>query len=276
MAPIGFFAVIRERVEFSRLAGSGLLLARKRGARPRVTGIYEHGVFRKAKSDSFGQQASCRYRIDADSAVGSRACVRMSGRSSRRMINPDQSARGTSFARDVRHSKGGTMDAITLLKQDHRQVEQLFKAFEGVAADKSEIASEVCRLLTIHAQIEEEIFYPAVREALTDDVSDDLLDEAEVEHDSAKALIAQIEELGDTDELFEAKVKVLGEYIRHHVKEEESELFPRVKESELNLERVGAELERRKKVLLEDAIQAGGSVAAVRARDQNAGAASRK
>ena len=168
------------------------------------------------------------------------------------------------------------MDAITLLKQDHRQVEQLFEAFEQGTSDKSEIASEVCRLLTIHAQIEEEIFYPAAREAVTDDADDDLLDEAEVEHDSAKVLIAQIEELGDSDDLFEAKVKVLGEYVRHHVKEEESALFPRVKETGLNLEKLGAELERRKKVLLEEAVQDGGSIAAARARDQGAGAAAGK
>lgn len=145
------------------------------------------------------------------------------------------------------------MDAITLLKQDHQEVKALFDAFQQDDADKAEIAIEVCRLLTIHAQIEEEIFYPAAREAFGNDDGDDLLDEAEVEHASAKDLIAQIEELGESDDLFEAKVKVLGEYVQHHVKEEEGELFPKVKTSGLNLDAVGSELEKRKKVLLSDA-----------------------
>jgi hemerythrin superfamily protein len=162
------------------------------------------------------------------------------------------------------------MDAIALLKQDHRQVEELFETFEKDTSDKSEIALEVCQLLTIHAQIEEEIFYPAVREALGDGAGDDLLDEAEVEHASAKDLIAQIEELGDSDDLFEAKVKVLGEYVRHHVKEEESELFPIVKRSELDLEKLGAELEQRQKILLAQAISEGVSVAARTAQAQAA------
>lgn len=145
------------------------------------------------------------------------------------------------------------MDALSLLKEDHRQVEKLFEDFQKVDADKPVIAAEVCRLLAIHAQIEEDIFYPAVREALADDESDDLLDEAEVEHASAKDLIGQIEELGESDELFEAKVKVLGEYVQHHVREEERELFPKVKDSTLNLETLGTELERQKKALLAEA-----------------------
>lgn len=141
------------------------------------------------------------------------------------------------------------MDAISLLKQDHREVSELFDAFEKDDADKSEIASNVCRMLTVHAMIEEEIFYPTSREALGDE-GDDLLDEAEVEHASAKDLIAQIEEEGQDGDMFEAKVKVLAEYIRHHVKEEESELFPLVKKAQIDLEAVGSELEKRKTELL--------------------------
>lgn len=145
------------------------------------------------------------------------------------------------------------MDAISLLKQDHSEVTKLFEAFEEDGADKAQIASDICRMLTVHAQIEEEIFYPSAREAFNaDEEGDDLLDEAEVEHAGAKDLIAQIEENGDSDDLFEAKVKVLGEYIKHHVKEEEGEMFPRVKRTELNLEAVGRELEKRKAELLEE------------------------
>jgi hemerythrin superfamily protein len=143
------------------------------------------------------------------------------------------------------------MDAISLLKQDHRQVSELFDAFEKDDADKAEIASQVCRMLTVHATIEEEIFYPTAREALGDD-GDDLLDEAEVEHGSAKELIAQIEAEGQDGDLFEANVKVLGEYIRHHVKEEEGELFPKVKKTDIDLDALGAELDKRKTALLEE------------------------
>jgi hemerythrin superfamily protein len=142
------------------------------------------------------------------------------------------------------------MDALNLLKQDHRDVSELFDAFEKDDADKSEIASHVCRMLTVHAMIEEEIFYPAAREALGDTEGDDLLDEAEVEHASAKDLIAQIEEEGQDGDMFEAKVKVLGEYVRHHVKEEESELFPLVKKADIDLDAIGSELDKRKTELL--------------------------
>jgi len=141
------------------------------------------------------------------------------------------------------------MDAISLLKQDHRQVSELFDAFERDDAPKAEIASQVCLVLTVHATIEEEIFYPTARETLGDE-GDKLLDEAEVEHAGAKELIAQIEAAGQDDDLFEAKVKVLGEYVRHHVKEEESELFPMLKKAQLDLDALGAELEKRKTALL--------------------------
>jgi iron-sulfur cluster repair protein YtfE (RIC family) len=103
--------------------------------------------------------------------------------------------------------------------------------------------------LTVHAQIEEEIFYPAAREALGDE-GEDLLNEAKVEHESLKKLIAKIEESGSDDELFEASVKVLGEYVEHHVKEEEGELFPKLRESEMDLAEVGEHLATRKKELM--------------------------
>ena len=158
------------------------------------------------------------------------------------------------------------MDAISLLKKDHREVTKLFEAFEEEdGADKAQIASDRCRMLTVHAQIEEDIFYPVAREAFSaDDEGDDLLDEAEVEHASAKDLIAQIEENGDSDDLFEAKVKVLGEYIKHHVKEEEGEMFPRVKQTELNLDAVGKELEKRKAELIAQLFDGEGAASAGR------------
>ena len=146
------------------------------------------------------------------------------------------------------------MDAISLLKKDHKEVSALFKKFESAKSEKEAIAAEVCKLITVHAQIEEELFYPAARDALEDDdEGEKLLDEAEVEHASAKELIAQIEDSEEGDDLFEAKVTVLGEYIEHHVKEEENELFPKVSKTDLDLEQLGRKLEGRKTELLADA-----------------------
>jgi len=142
-------------------------------------------------------------------------------------------------------------DAIALLTQDHRNVDKLFKQFDDLKDDegKIELVEKICNELTAHATAEQEIFYPAARDALGED-GQDLLDEAEVEHASAKELIGQLQEANTDDELFDAKVKVLGEYIRHHVKEEEQELFPKVRESDLDLEALGEDLRTRKEELL--------------------------
>jgi len=141
------------------------------------------------------------------------------------------------------------MSAIDLLEQDHREVEAYFDEFEGLRDDeaKDALARKICMALTVHTQIEEEVFYPQAREAIEDD---DLLDEALVEHDGAKKLIAEIEEMEAGEELFDAKVKVLGEMIRHHVEEEEEELFPEVEKSEMDLEAVGKQLAQRKAELM--------------------------
>ncbi len=150
----------------------------------------------------------------------------------------------------------GAVDAIKLLTDDHKEVQALFKAYQKLVDDdgeddlREELAQEICAKLTVHATIEEEIFYPAARDSVEDDEGDDLLDEAEVEHASAKELIAQIAEGSAADELYDAKVKVLGEYIAHHVKEEEKELFPKVQQSDLDLEALGDELSARKAELL--------------------------
>ena len=104
-------------------------------------------------------------------------------------------------------------------------------------------------MLTVHATIEEEIFYPAAREA---EVESDLLDEAEVEHASAKDLIAQIQEMSPEDELYDAKVKVLGEYVQHHVQEEEGELFVRCQSADMDLDELGDEISARKDELMEE------------------------
>jgi hemerythrin superfamily protein len=150
----------------------------------------------------------------------------------------------------ARQSAGGTrqMDAIKLLKQDHREVEALLKEFEKARSPrKAQIAEEICRMLTVHATIEEEIFYPAAREALKEE---DLVEEAEVEHQSAKDLIAQIQGSTPDDDKFEARVTVLGEYVRHHVREEEKEMFTQLQKRKIDLQALGEQLMERKQQLM--------------------------
>ena len=141
-----------------------------------------------------------------------------------------------------RQEKGsGGMDAITLLKKDHDDVNRMFEEFESADEDrKFELAAEICQALTVHATIEEEIFYPQAREAID---AEDLMMEAEVEHDSARYLIERIQE-GELDET--QLIKVLKEYVGHHINEEQRKMFPRVKRGELDLEAIGRELMERK------------------------------
>lgn len=142
-------------------------------------------------------------------------------------------------------------DAIALLKQDHRTVEALFDEFEEAdESEQSELATRICQMLTVHAQIEEELLYPQAKEAFGEE-EDEMVYEAEIEHGSAKELIAKIEAGTPEDPEFKAMVKVLSEYVKHHVKEEEKEMFPALKETELDLKELGSELAQRKMQLLE-------------------------
>ena len=162
---------------------------------------------------------------------------------------PTHASTHTSTAtRSSENRRSAPQDAIQLLRADRRKVQGLFDQFEKARGDdkKAELAQEICAELKVHAQIEEEIFYPAARKALKEQ---DLIDEAAVEHASAKDLIAQIEQARAGDELFDAKVTVLGEYIKHHVKEEQNELFPQVKKTKLDLKALGRELSERKDAL---------------------------
>jgi hemerythrin superfamily protein len=149
---------------------------------------------------------------------------------------------------------GAGLDAIALLKADHAEVKKCFQAYqklvdaEASAAKRRPMAEQICLLLTVHATIEEEIFYPASRKVLGDDA--DLVDEADVEHASAKDLIAQIRGMDADDDHYDAKVKVLGEYIDHHVGEEQDELFPKVKKAGLDVHAIGAALSARKQELM--------------------------
>ncbi len=142
--------------------------------------------------------------------------------------------------------------AIRLLKQDHREVEGWFDEYEQLEDDgeKLELFSRIALALKVHTALEEEIFYAEER----GEVEDDMLDEAQVEHDGAKKLIAEIEEMQPGDDLYDAKVKVLGEYIKHHVKEEEQPggIFAQAKKGDEDLEEMGERLKARKEELMAD------------------------
>jgi hypothetical protein len=144
-------------------------------------------------------------------------------------------------------------DAITLLKNDHREVEELFEQFEKAKGDgrKEKLALQICKELTIHTMLEEEIFYPACEGK----VEEDLLKESFVEHDAAKVLIAEIEAGEPSDDFFDSKVKVLKEEIEHHVEEEErpkTGLFAQARDADLDMKAIGDQLARRKAQLQEE------------------------
>jgi len=146
-------------------------------------------------------------------------------------------------------------DAIALLTRQHKEVADMFDEFENMSdratTSKKKLVEKICEQLIMHTAIEEEIFYPAVREASKE--TEDMVDEAVVEHASAKDLIAQLQEADPGDDLYDAKVKVLGEQIEHHVEEEEEEMFPKVRKLKLDLEQLGQEMAARRDELLASA-----------------------
>lgn len=148
-------------------------------------------------------------------------------------------------------SETGT-EAISLLLDDHRKVQKMFKDFgklakSGSIKEKAQLAQQICLELKIHSTIEEEIFYPAVREAVD---ASDMMDEADVEHNCAKSLISQIESCEPSDDHYNAMVRVLGEYVNHHIQEEEKEMFPKVKKSKLDTAALGKEMSERKQEMM--------------------------
>lgn len=151
------------------------------------------------------------------------------------------------MAKRKKAQKARKLDAIELLKRDHAEVKKAFKQFQKARykdpqARKDFLAS-ICRSLETHTALEEEIFYPAVRARIKDD---DLMNEAQVEHNSAKELIAELEKLAGDDPMLKAHATVLSEYVNHHVKEEEGEMFPKVKRAKLDLEGLAQEMLERK------------------------------
>lgn len=165
-------------------------------------------------------------------------------------------AKSTSTRRTTatKPAAGTAADAIALLKDDHKKVKKLFKDFEKIKENgddeaKAALVSQICMELTVHTQIEEDVFYPAFRK--TDD-AEDLVDEAVVEHATAKDLIRQLQSMAPSEELYDAKVTVLGEYIEHHVEEEEKEMFKKAKKAKLDMAALGKKLASRKKSLMKE------------------------
>lgn len=149
-------------------------------------------------------------------------------------------------------AKPAQKDAIAQLKADHEAVSHLFAEYEKTHSvrNKKALVAQICTALSVHAQIEEEIFYPAVKTALKDKL---LVPEAKVEHAGVKDLIAQLKGVEPDGEMYDAKVKVLSEYVKHHVKEEQNEMFLKVKASSLDLFELGARMAARKDDLLAQA-----------------------
>lgn len=171
--------------------------------------------------------------------------------------------------------------AIKMLMADHREVETLFKAFEAAdtGARKVAIISKICRALTLHTQLEEQIFYPESRRALQGE-REDMVDEAVVEHATLKSLMKSLNGMRASDPLFKAHATVLKEYVQHHVKEEESDYFPQVAGSDLDLEAMGARMQALKNRLLQQPSKPVGNTVSfatpsARLRSKRTGAAAR-
>ena len=150
-------------------------------------------------------------------------------------------------------STAATPDAIDLLQADHDEVRQMFDDYETLLddeapeAEREELAWQICAMLGVHTAIEEELLYPAAREVLD---GSRLIDVASIEHSVARALIAEIEEMSASDALFDARVTVLGEYMRHHIEEEEEELLPQMAQAGVDMQALGAQLAELKQEMM--------------------------
>jgi hemerythrin-like domain-containing protein len=161
-----------------------------------------------------------------------------------------------------------TQDATALLRADHKHVSGLFAEYKKARSseNKKDIVAKICKELTVHAQIEEEIFYPAVQQALKDKT---LVPEATVEHATLKALVAQVEGAEPDSEMFDAKIEVMSEYVQHHVKEEQNEMFPKAKASKMDLMELGEQLAERKAELLAQQPEQGSSAKRAKSPSMN-------
>jgi hemerythrin superfamily protein len=193
---------------------------------------------------SRGSAPSSASGRSTSSKRGGTSSSRSSSRTSSR-----SSSRASTASKNGRAASGRALDALKMLRADHDRVLEMFERYEGLRSSrqKEKLAREICDELTVHTTLEEELFYPAVREAIKDD---DLMDEANVEHQAAKELISQIEAGSPDEEMYDAKVKVLGEYIKHHIKEEQNEMFSKVRKTDLDLVAMGERMKARKEELV--------------------------
>ena len=151
-----------------------------------------------------------------------------------------------------RVDKKTAVNAIAMLKIDHQKVKDLFDKFEGESASKSKIVASALQELKVHATIEEELFYPSLRQQIED--KDGLMPEADEEHHVAKVLIAELENMKGDEEHWEAKFKVLAESVRHHIKEEEKEIFPKARKSNIDFVALGGQMQELKEKLNRDGV----------------------
>lgn len=193
----------------------------------------------------------------ANTQMESRTAARKS-KATTQTVNPSSAKRKSTATSQMKNvmptiqKSTGPQDAFELLRADHVRVKSMFKEFEkfkgakGHDEEKAALVEKICLELNIHSQVEEEIFYPAVRAAIHDD---ELMDEADVEHAGAKELISQLQDMHPGDDHYDAKVTVLGENVDHHVKEEQDEMFPKAKKAKLDAIALGARITQRSKEL---------------------------
>jgi hypothetical protein len=194
-------------------------------------------------------RTTARRSTTAKRAASGRKTTQRKSTASRRRAVPPAIAKAAREMSKMMESQSAPSDAIALLEKDHREVEAMFEKFEKLEskAEKAQLAAKICMALTVHTTIEEELLYPPAHKK----IEHDLVDEAIVEHNGAKQLIAEIEAMKPSEHLYDAKVKVLSEYIKHHVKEERDEMFPQLRGSGIDLRKLGEQLMQRKVELLE-------------------------
>ena len=164
--------------------------------------------------------------------------------------NAERKSNRTQSANRETENRSAAQNAFDVLEHDHRAVEEWLDEYDELERDnrrKADLAKKICLALKVHAQIEEEIFYPAARDATKDD---DLINEAIVEHGTVKHLISEIESMKVGEELYDARMRVLGELVKRHIREEEEELFPELQSTKMDLDALGKELAQRKQELM--------------------------
>ena len=200
-----------------------------------------------ARRSTTAKRAAAGRKGGRTSAARRKTTTRKPAASRRRAVPPAIARAAREMSRMMEGQSAPT-DAIALLEKDHREVEAMFEQFEKLESkpEKAQLAAKICLALTVHTTIEEELLYPPAHKK----IEHDLVDEAIVEHNGAKLLIAEIEAMKPSEHLYDAKVKVLSEYIKHHVKEEQDEMFPQLRSSGIDLEDLGEQLMQRKNELL--------------------------